>query len=143
MKYIYSFLFSISVISIFYSQENKCDMLERGVFSIYENDEEIGMIFRENGLQLEIYKDNKNEIVKAKYRNTKGCKFLLNSYATKEDLDTITWAISYEYLDNRKFNFRAEPHYENIGYTYFGCIQKLSDTIEDETIRKIFLDENK
>ena len=88
------FLGVIFFICINLSTDYGCDKLQNGSFELYEKGLKIGHLYRKNGIQIEKYLDSKDYTI-AKVKS-EGCAFYMKSYEVKEDLDTITWAVSYK-----------------------------------------------
>jgi len=133
----------LSILAIFFSahifaQANTCSELDEGVFELYENKVKIGTIYRNGGIQVEAYR-NDSQYVIGKYKNKGKCIYYLKNYKIKEALDTITWRVSYEKIGSNKFNFEGRPAFIDFGgYSYEGKLIKVSDSIRNIDIRKIF-----
>lgn len=63
---------------------------------------------------------------------SEGCLFYMNSYRVKEDLDTITWTVSYTKIANNHYSYVGSPKYLNIDYKHYGEIKKISDDISPD-----------
>ncbi|MDX1718531.1 MAG: hypothetical protein R3353_00080 [Salegentibacter mishustinae] len=123
----------------FDSQDNKCSVLSKGTFKLYENNIEVGVIYRDNGFQIEAYQDASNYTI-AKYVYKGECRYYLKAYEEKELIDTITWKVTYKQKGKNNFTFEGEPAFQNSsGYLYKGKLVKVSDSINDKKISKIIL----
>lgn len=131
---IIAILFSTHIIA----QTNTCSELDKGVFELYENKAKIGTIYRDGGIQVEAYQ-NDSEYVIGKYKKKGECVYHLKNYKIKEAIDTITWRVSYEKMGNNEFSFEGRPAFFDFGgYSYKGKLMKVSDSIKNKNIRKIF-----
>ena len=121
---------------IFSQDIENCNGLKYGSFELYENGKKIGNIFRKDNLQLVKYFDkNTYTLVKIKPSN---CEFYFNAYEVKNELDTITWFVSYKKIKKDHYSFTGEPKYLKIDYKYNGEIKKINDEIRDRKILDIF-----
>ena len=91
-----------------------CSSLEEGSFEIYENDSMVGHIYRKRGWQIEKYLNGQGQMIAT--IKSEGCLFYMKSYRVKEDLDTITWAVSYKKIANNHYSFVGSPKYLKIDY---------------------------
>ena len=137
MKIIVFVLFVLIPLTINSQESGDCNELKFGVFEIYENEEKIGIIFRNDKYQIEKY-PNTEELTIGKIKSDK-CKFYIKSYKVKNDLDTITWVASYKKEQNY-YSFEAKPLYLKISYKYEGRIMKVSNEITDKRILNTFLE---
>jgi len=115
-----------------YSQTEDCDDLRKGTFEIFEKGEKLGIIYRKDNLQIEKYPNNEELFfVKLKFYD---CNIILNTFEIKEEIDTITWSITYKKIDNGKYKYIGKPKYLNIPFTAEGNIEKISNKIDKEIL---------
>jgi hypothetical protein len=121
---------------IFSQDDESCNGLKYGSFELYENGKKIGNIFRKDNLQIEKYFDKDTyTFVKIKPSN---CEFYFNAYEVKNELDTITWFVSYKKIKKDHYSFIGKPVYLNIDYVYQGELVKIADEIIEE-VEEIFI----
>jgi len=124
-----------NLLSYSQSTNTDCNSLNKGVFELYENNERIGTVYRIENYQIEKYlNSDKYTIAKT---NLENCSFSLKSYKVKEDIDTITWSVSYEKIKKNHYSFIGKPKYLKIAYTYVGEIKKINNEIRNKKILKI------
>jgi len=126
------FLF-VAIPCIGFAQDKSCDELKYGVYEVYENDKKVGLIYRNGNFQLEDYLDGKK--LKPTRLKEKDCFFYIRSYDVKEDLDTITWAVSYKEISTNYYSFVGKPKYLEIDYSHRGEIKKISNDIEPDVLK--------
>ncbi len=136
MKYILVIISLIAASNSFSQGEVDCKSLKSGVFEIHDKGQKILRIYRQNNFQIEYYpEENFLNILKIK---SKKCNYYFKRYEIRNDLDTITWIVSY--TKNKNFyNYIAKPLYLKIDYKYEGIIKKVSDTIYNRKILNTFL----
>ena len=121
-----------------FSQNDICKILDTGVFELYEKDKKIGSVYRKNGLQIEIYKNETDSTI-ARYKKIGKCSYSITNYKISIDLDTITWEVKYDSINKNEFSFEAHPAFIDLnGYFYNGKIKKKSNHIKKEKILKKF-----
>lgn len=123
---------------LIYSQSTNadCNDLSNGTFELYENNEKIGAIYRKGNYQIEKYLDSdKYTIAKTKFKN---CSVSLKNHEIKQDIDTITWSLSYKKIKDKHYSFIGKPKYLKVTYTYTGEIKKEDNEIKNKKILKIF-----
>lgn len=109
-----------------------CVNLKKGSFAIYENGIKVGHIYRKQNLQIEKYLDSTEDIVTS--IKSEGCLFYMKSYHITEDLDTITWAVTYEEIGNNHYSYVGKPRYLEVDYNHHGEIKKISNKIEKDIL---------
>lgn len=113
-----------------------CDDLKEGFFESYEHNKKVGVLYRKGLYQIEKgVKDSIYNIAKVK---SKKCMFYIKSYEIKNELDTITWTVSYKKIKKNHYSFIGNPKYLKVDYKYVGEIRKIKDEIKDSEILDIF-----
>jgi len=125
------------------SQTKVCNELEYGTFKIFENNQEIGKIYRKNNIQIEKYYDN-DKYIKVIFSKENECQYNIRSFDINEEIDTVNWNLSYTKIKEREYNFTAKPKYiTNLNYSYEGKIIKVNDSIDNSYVRKLINNSNR
>jgi hypothetical protein len=118
---------------LFSQNENDfCEDLEKGTFELYKKGEKIGFIYRKNEYQIEEYLNEEGYTI-AKIKQNE-CLFRIKAHIIEDELDTITWAVSYQNIGEDKYSFEGKPAYLDIDYVYKGSIVKLGDVVNEKIL---------
>ena len=120
------------VLNSSFQLNQNCFELKSGEFDVFENDKKIGVIYRKGNYQIEKYL-NSDELNFVKIKSN-SCTYLYKSYFVKDDIDTLTWEVTYTKIEDGVFNFQAKPININIKYNYFGFISKRSSKLPQEIL---------
>lgn len=139
----YCFFLVLFVIISCSSQTKVCNELQYGTFKIFENNQEIGKIYRINNIQIEKYYDN-DKYIKVIFSKENECQYNIRSFDINEEIDTVNWNLSYTKIKEREYNFTAKPKYiTNLNYSYEGKIIKVNDSIDNSYVRKLINNSNR
>lgn len=119
------------------NKNSDCSELKNGTFEIFENGEKVGTIYRKGNIQIEKYTNReKLSFVKLKYND---CDITFNAFEIKEEIDTITWSVTYTKIKEGEYKYLGKPKFLDISYTNEGEIVKTSNDLKSE-ILQVFSD---
>jgi len=135
MRYIVGFL----ILLLFSCKSNKCDLLDNGIFYLYENKEHVGTIYRSDTIQLEFYNyvdKFVTEVITVK--KIKSCNYILKRDMKFNPKDTVTWRFKYIHKKNNVFKVIGNPDYTNSKNlkTYQAIVKRVTD-LDKENFNKI------
>ncbi len=116
------------------SCKNACDNFKSGTFSLYENDQYVGTIYRMDSIQLEEY-DEDYEFANLTWTND--CNILMVGPRVEKHVDTITWLFEYEKVNDSVYKIQGIPAYVDMNYRYRAIMIKTGEQIPEENLRLI------
>mgnify|MGYP004451358157 CR=1 FL=1 len=120
-------LYFITCFFLISSCSKNQDRLSHGTFSLYEEGEYVGSIYRLNEYQLEKYGE---KYLFAKLNWVSSSSFLLQGLEDNPiGVDTLIFSMKHYKLGLRKYRVEGEAINSNINYIYRAILIKESDTI--------------